>query len=295
MFFRRSAGCSTASASAPRASRSCWPTPDDVPDRHLARARARRRGDLLLRQAARGAHALRRARRQPRPPARRRRRGRSGVGARWATRRWPARSRGPTPRCARWPARRGSIARLRPEIGEQRPDHASRTRRRRPRRRRPGRDLRTPVRGLMARDSRHDAVDRRRRPQRPRRRRLPGPRRALGARARAPRPGRRRRRVRARRSPASTRGCRATPTSSACCRGGSSTSSGCSCASRAAASRPTRPIRARPAPRRCSSTPRTASATRASFAARPATPAPSRLGAPVRRRRRVGARACSRR
>ncbi len=61
---------------------------DDVPHRHLARARARRGGDLLPRQAARRRDGVRRARRQPRPRARRRgpgcaraRRGRAARGA----------------------------------------------------------------------------------------------------------------------------------------------------------------------------------------------------------------------
>ena len=68
-FARARAACSTASASGPRASRRCWRPGDDVPDRHLARARAGRGGDLLPRQAARGGDAVRRADRQPRAPA----------------------------------------------------------------------------------------------------------------------------------------------------------------------------------------------------------------------------------
>ena len=46
---------------------------DDVPDRHRAAPRPGRGGDLLPPQAARGGDAVRRARRQPRPPAARRR------------------------------------------------------------------------------------------------------------------------------------------------------------------------------------------------------------------------------
>ena len=54
---------------------------DDVPDRHRAAPRPGRGGDLLPPQAARGGDAVRRPRRQPRPPAARRRA---------AGRRWPA-------------------------------------------------------------------------------------------------------------------------------------------------------------------------------------------------------------
>ena len=72
-------------------------------DRHLARARAGRGGDLLPRQAARGRHAVRRADRQPRAPAARRRR--------WTPRRrrWPS-SRRAARRGARGARSRGPAA-----------------------------------------------------------------------------------------------------------------------------------------------------------------------------------------
>ena len=65
---------------------------DDVPDRQRAAPRPGRGGDLLPPQAARGRDAVRRARRQPRPPAARRRA--AGAGRRRArARRWPSASR----------------------------------------------------------------------------------------------------------------------------------------------------------------------------------------------------------
>ena len=128
---------------------SCSRPGDDVPHRHLARARAGRGGDLLPRQAARGGDAVRRPRRQPR--ARRAARGRP-TSCPTTSRSSSARSS--RARCAdtlddfRVLAHRdsASIDRLRRRGRRSRPDPRPPPRRRRARRRRARRDPPPPVR-----------------------------------------------------------------------------------------------------------------------------------------------------